>query len=181
MSTDIRLATVEDAQRVAVFLSHVYETRHGIGSAGSLEMLQRTVVSLFTDDEAVTVFVSEDSGVLQGVAAARHAVGVGTCELIFIQATDNVQGRGVAQTLLRYLVENCAARGGDTLMTSIPSSDVRARGFLRREGFLATAGEHALASPKSDEDITYVLDVGMALTLSTMSDEAPDAPDAADS
>jgi GNAT superfamily N-acetyltransferase len=177
MSTDIRLAAVEDAQRVASFLSHVYETRHGIGSAGSLEMLQRTVVSLFTDDEAVTVFVSEDSGVLQGVAAARHAVGVGTCELIFIQATDSVQGRGVAQTLLRHLVENCAARGGDTLITSTLSSDVRARGFLRREGFIASAAEHDLASPTSEETITYVLDVEMALARSTMVDEVPKAAD----
>jgi GNAT superfamily N-acetyltransferase len=177
MSTDIRLATVEDAPRVASFLSHVYETRHGIGSAGSLEMLQRTVVSLFTDDEAIEVFVSEASGVLQGVAAVRHAVDDGTCELVFIQATDSVQGRGVAQTLLRHLVENCAARGGDTLITSTLSSDVRARGFLRREGFIASVGEHASASPTSDETITYVLDVEMALARSTMSDEETDAAD----
>jgi L-amino acid N-acyltransferase YncA len=176
MGTDIRVATGDDAQRVASFFTDLYETRHGIGSAGSLEMLQRTVASLFTDDEALTVFISEASGVLQGVAAARHAVDVGTCELISVQASDSVQGRGVAQTLLRYLVENCAVRGGSTLVTSIPSSDVRARGFLRREGFVATADEHASASPKGDETITYVLDVGMALAPSTMSDEAPDAP-----
>lgn len=177
MGTDIRLATGEDAQRVASFFSDLYETRHGIGSAGSLEMLQRTVASMFTDDEALTVFVSEASGDLQGVAAARHAVDDGACELISIQASDSVQGRGVAQTLLRHLVENCDARGGDTLNTSIPSSDVRARGFLRREGFIASAGEHASALPKSDEVITYVLDVAMALARSTMSDEDPDAAD----
>lgn len=177
MGTDIRLATGDDAQRVASFFSDLYETRHGIGSAGSLEMLQRTVASLFTDDEALTVFVSEASGVLQGVVAARHAVDVGTCELISIQASDSVQGRGVAQTLLRHLVEICAARGGDTLITSIPSSDVRVRGFLRREGFIASAGELSSASPRDDETITYVLDVEMALARSTMSDEEPDAVD----
>jgi ribosomal protein S18 acetylase RimI-like enzyme len=177
MRTAIRLATGEDAQRVASFLSDVYETRHGIGSAGSLEVLQRTVASMFTDDETLTVYVSEASGALQGVAAARHAVDDGACELFFIQASDSVQGRGFAQTLLRHLVENCAARGGDTLITSIPSSDVRARGFLRREGFIASAGEHASVSPTSDGNITYVLDVKMALARSTMSDENPDAAD----
>jgi len=177
MDTDIRLATGEDAQRVASFFVDLYETRHGIGSASSLEMLQRAVASLFTDDEALTVFVSEASSVLQGVVAARHAVDVGTCELISIQASDSVQGRGVAQTLLRHLIENCAARGGDILMTSIPASDVRVRGFLRREGFIASAGEHASASTKSDEAITYVLDVAMALARSTVSDEDPDAAD----
>jgi L-amino acid N-acyltransferase YncA len=177
MGTDIRLATGEDAPRVASFFSDLYETRHGIGSASSLDMLQRTVASLFVDDGALTVFVSEASGVLQGVAAARHAVDDGTCDLISIQASDSVQGRGFAQTLLGHLVENCAARGGNTLTTSIPSSDVRARGFLRREGFVASAGEHASALPTSDETITYVLDVEMALARSTMSDEDPDAAD----
>jgi L-amino acid N-acyltransferase YncA len=177
MPTDIRLATGEDAPRVASFFSDLYETRHGIGSSGSLEMLQRTIASLFTDDGAITVLISEASGVLQGVAAARHSVGDGTCELISIQASDSVQGRGVAQTLLRHLIENCAARGGDTLITSIPSSDVRVRGFLRREGFIATAGDHDGASPKSDEAITYVLDVEMALARSTMPDEDPVAAD----
>src|SRR5664280_2422001 len=115
MGTDIRLATGEDAPRVASFFVDLYVTRHGIGSEASLEMLQRSVASLFTDDEAVTVFVSEASSVLQGVVVARHAVDDGACELISIQASDSVQGRGVAQTLLRHLVENCAARGGDTL------------------------------------------------------------------
>ena len=73
MATEIRLATGEDAQRVASFFTDLYETRHGIGSAGSLEMLQRTVAALFADDEALTVFVSEGARALHGVAAVRHA------------------------------------------------------------------------------------------------------------
>lgn len=177
MGMDIRRATGDDAQRVASFFTDLYETRHGIGSAGSLEMLQRTVAALFADDEALAVFVSEGSGALLGVAAVRHAVGDGTCELIAIQADDSVQGRGVAQTLLRHLVENCASLGGKTLTTSVPSSDVRARGFLRREGFFPSPEENAAASPNGDAIVTYVLDVEAALARVTMPDQDGDGAD----
>lgn len=177
MGSGIRLATGEDAQRVAAFFTDIYETRHGIGSAGSLEMFQRTVASLFADDEALTGLISEGSGALQGVAAVRHAVGEGACELIAIQANDSVQGRGVAQTLLRYVIESCAARGDGTLTTRVPSSDVRARGFLRREGFIATAEDIATASPTSDTAIVYTLDVEAALSRVTVPDEDADAAD----
>jgi len=173
MRTDIRRATGEDAHRVASFFTDLYETRHGVGSAGSLEMLQRTVAALFADDDALTVFVSEGSGALLGVAASRHAVGDGACELIAVQANDSVQGRGVAQTLLRHLVENCASLGGDILTTSVPSSDVRARGFLRREGFFASTEELSTSSSADDAMITYVLDVEAALARVTMPDEDP--------
>ncbi len=177
MPTDIRLATGEDAQRVAAFFTGLYESRHGIGSAGSLEMLQRTVAALFTDDPALTVFLSEGSGALLGVAAIRHAAGDGACELVSIQASDSVQGRGIAQTLLRHIVENCASQGGQIVTTSVPASDVRARGFLRREGFFASAEELASQSSQSDAVVTYVLDVETALTQATFPDENLDAPD----
>ncbi|NYI40051.1 GNAT family N-acetyltransferase [Demequina lutea] len=167
MWMDIRLATGEDAHRVASFLTELHETRHGIGSAGSLEIPQRLVAGLLADDEALTVFISESTGALQGVAAVRHAITDGACELFAIQANDSVRGRGVAQTLLRHLVENCASRGGDMLTTSVPSSDVRARGFLRRDGFIAAADELATASPVDDAVIMYALDVEAALARVT--------------
>lgn len=186
MRTEIRLASGDDAQRVAAFFTNLYETRHGIGSASSLEMLQRTVASLFADDEALTVVIAERSGALQGVAAARHAPHEGPCKLIAIQANDTIRGRGVAQTLLGYLVKNCAARGGTALATSVQAPDVRARGFLRREGFVASAEELATASPASTELISYTLDVATALARVTLADDdddddtaaAPAAPDA---
>ena len=177
MGSDIRLATGGDAQRVAAFFTDLYETRHGIGSAGSLEMLQRTVASLFADDEALSVVISEASGALQGVAAVRYAVDGGPCELVAIQASDSVQGRGVAQTLLRYLIEKCASRGGGILTTGVPSTDVRARGFLRREGFVAAAEDLATASPMSDAVITYTLDVAAALSRVTEPEDEAEAPE----
>jgi len=171
MVTEIRLASGDDAPRVASFFTDIYETRHGIGSACSLEMLQRTIASLFADDGEVTVFISEGSGTVQGVAAVRHGEDEGACELVAIQADDTIRGRGVAQTLLTHLVENCASCGSATLATSVPSSDVRARGFLRREGFVASAGEIVTASPTSDAVIEYTLDVAAALARVTLSDD----------
>lgn len=171
MRTEIRLAAGDDTQRVASFFTSLYETRHGIGSASSLEMLQRTIASLFADDDAFVVFISESSGAVQGVAAVRHAAHDGPCELIAIQADDTIRGRGVAQTLLSYLVRSCASQGGTSLTTSVASSDVRARGFLRREGFVASAEELETASATSDELIIYTLDVAAALARVTLTDE----------
>lgn len=171
MRTEIRRASGDDAQRVASFFTDLYETRQGIGSAGSPEMLQRTIASLFADDGELTVFISEGSGDVQGVAAVRHGQDKGACEMITIQADDTIRGRGVAQTLLTYLVENCASCGSATLATSVPVSDVRARGFLRREGFVASAEELATASPTNDGSITYALDVAAALARVTLSDD----------
>lgn len=176
MRTDIRLASSGDAQLVASFFSDVYETQHGIGSAGSLEMLQRTVASLFSDDEAPTVFISEADGVVLGVAAVKQAMGSAVCELIAIQTNDSVHGRGVAQTLLRTVVEYCAARGGSTLVTTVPSSDVRARGFLRREGFVASAEELATGSQAITSDVVYTLDVVAIATRAMLPDTDPEAP-----
>lgn len=174
MRTQIRRATGDDAHRVAAFFTNLYESRHGIGSGASLEMLQRTVASLFTEDEALTVFLSERAGALQGVGAVRHSASDGPCELIAIQADDTIRGRGVAQTLLRYLVESCAARGGTALVTSVDAPDVRARGFLRREGFVASAEELATASPASTTVVVYTLDIATALARVTLTDD--DAP-----
>ena len=171
MRTEIRRASGDDAQRVASFFTDLYETRHGIGSAGSLEMLQRTIASLVADDGELTVFISEGSGDVQGVAAVRHGHAEGACEMVTIQADDTIRGRGVAQTLLTYLVKSCASCGSATLATSVPASDVRARGFLRREGFVASAEELATASPTNDGSITYMLDVAAAVARVTLSDD----------
>lgn len=171
MRTEIRPASGDDAQRVAAFFTMLYETRHGIGSASSLEMLQRTVASLFAGDDTLSVFLSEDSSGIQGVVAARQAEGDTTCELTAIQADDTIRGRGVAQTLLGFLVGHCASRGGAAIVTSVAASDVRARGFLRREGFVAAAEEIAIGSPASEELIVYTLDVETARARVTLTDE----------
>ena len=165
MMTGIRAVSGGDSSLVAAFFRSVYESRHGVGSSSEIEMLQRTVASFFGDDEALTVWVSEVSGAVQGVAAVRHSVGSGPCELVTIQTRDSVQGRGTAQTLLRHVVKSCAERAGTVLETSVPMSDVRARGFLRREGFVATTEDLQGRVPGGDVAITYRLDVVEALAL----------------
>jgi len=159
METGIRLASHDDLESVAAFFTSVYEARHGVGSARNMEMLQRTVSSLFGDNDALTVLVSESAGLLQGVAAVKHSEVGGPCELVTIQTNDSVQGRGVAQTLLRQVIEMCASRGGTVLATGVPMADVRARGFLRREGFVVSAEEPDAGRLGADGSVTYRLDV----------------------
>jgi len=163
--TEIRAVSGGDSPLVSAFFRSVYESRHGVGSSSEIEMLQHTVAALFGGDDAPTVWVSERSGAVQGVVAVRHSVTPAPCELVTIQTHDTVKGRGTAQTLLRHVVTTCAERGGTALETSVPSSDVRARGFLRREGFVASSEELEGAGPGEDVTITYRLDVVEALAL----------------
>ena len=160
MVTVIREASTDDTVAVAAFFTAVYEGQHGIGSTGAVEMLIRTIAVLFPEEGAgPTVFISESAGVIHGVVAARHADESGECEIVTIQVYDTVRGRGVAQTLLRKLVEHCSAMGGVTLKTEVPLSDVRARGFLRREGFSAAASDFEASSGAVDGTLWYSLPV----------------------
>lgn len=170
MRTGIRAANDDDAHLVAVFFTKIYEKHHGIGSVSALEMLERTVASLFTDTDPPTVYLSEVAGRVQGVAAVRHLPLAGECDLIAIQADDTIQGRGVAQTLLRHVVVECAALGGVALRTGVPLSDVRARGFLRREGFVALVDDLVTAPIADDATISYRLEVAAVLASGKFDD-----------
>lgn len=161
MSIGIRAATPDDAAGVAAFFSAVYEGEHGLGSAGALEMLQRTVAVLFPDHaEPPAVYVYESGAAIQGVGAVRPGNAEGACELITIQVFDNVQGRGIAQRLLHRVVELCSQQGATKLYTMVPLADVRARGFLRREGFVADAEDGIAAGGPPDSIVRYVLGIG---------------------
>ena len=158
METVIREATSDDIVPVAAFFTAIYEGQHGIGSTGSIEMLRHTIALLFPDDgQAPTVFVSESGGMIHGVVAVNPANASGECEIVTIQVNDTVRGRGVAQTLLRRIVEHCAAVGGETLTTEVPLSDVRSRGFLRREGFAAAPADFEATSGAVDGTLWYSL------------------------
>lgn len=151
MGQGIREALVEDAPAVATFFKDVFEGHHGIGSADAVEMLQRTVAVLFPPIEPVpAVFMYEQADNIIGVAAVRPPGESGICELVTVQVFDNVQGRGVAQTLLQRVLERSREWHGSTIATEVLHGDVRARGFLRREGFVADAEpDGALPGPTS--------------------------------
>ncbi len=165
MRTGIRAATTDDAAAVAAFFTSVYEVHHGLGTASVAEMLDRTLSVLFpAEGEPPTVFVSELADVIQGVAATRVAGERGECELVTVQVYDTVQGRGIAQTLLREVVAHCTGLGATTLTTEVPLHDVRARGFLRREGFAATADDLEASSGEVDGVLKYSMSFEDAAT-----------------
>ena len=151
MGQGIREALVDDASAVAAFFKDVFEGHHGIGSADAADMLQRTVAVLFPPIEPVpAVFLYEQADRLLGVAAVRPPNGDGVCELVTVQVFDTVQGRGIAQTLLQRVLESVRSWGGESMVTAVVHGDVRARGFLRREGFIADPEpDGALPDPTS--------------------------------
>ena len=152
MGSGIRRATADDAATVAAFFAAVYEMEHGRGSAGALEMLQRTIAVLFPEEHAPVVYLYETDAI-HGVGAVRDA-GDGIRELVTVQVFDTVQGRGVAQTLLHHLVEQSRSDGCRTIFTLVPPADVRARGFLRREGFVSDGDDRTAGDA---EPLRYVL------------------------
>lgn len=143
MVRGIRVASVDDASAVADFFTSVYEGEHGAGAAAALQMRERTLAVLFpVEGERPEVFVYDagEAGI-QGVTAVRAEPPLGEAELITVQVFDTVQGKGIAQTLLRRAIDHVRASGVATLHTAVDAADVRARGFLRREGFTVTLPE----------------------------------------
>lgn len=135
MVQPIREATKADAVAIAAFFTSVYESVHGRASASAVEMLERTMAVLFPADDATWVVVYDDEGVISGAAGITAPHSGQDCELLSIQAHDNVKGRGVAQTLLHKVIEKARVGGAQAIVTSVTAGDDRARGFLSREGF----------------------------------------------
>jgi hypothetical protein len=79
---------------------------------------------------------------------------------------------------LRHVLVACAALGGVALTTDVPLSDVRARGFLRREGFVALVDELAPAPVADDAMISYRLDVTAVVASGKLDDIKDDEPSA---
>lgn len=158
MQQGIREASVDDAASVAGFFSSIFEDTHGAGSSSALEMLQRTVAVLFPPSDAEpTVYVYEHDGTILGVVAAARPDSSGVSQLLTIQVFDNVQGRGIAQTLLGRVIDHVRQWGAVSVATQVPYSDVRARGFLRREGFSSSGELPELPGP--DTTVEYTLDL----------------------
>lgn len=135
MVQPIREATRADAVAIAAFFTSVYESVQGRASASAVEMLDRTMAVLFPADDATWVVVYDDEGVISGAAGISLPEPGRDCELLSIQAHDNVKGRGVAQTLLHRVIEKAREAGAGAIVTSVTTGDDRARGFLSREGF----------------------------------------------
>lgn len=133
VSLSVREATVADLPAIVGLFSEVYDARHGDGAAADVSMAERTAAGLFGEVPTLT-WVYEPRGVARGVAAVRLAP-TGGLDLVALQVTDSVPGRAAAQVLVQHVVAYAAAQGVDHVVAAVPADDVRARGFLRREGF----------------------------------------------
>lgn len=159
MERGIRIVTAQDAEAVTQFFTAVYETRHGAGTAQTLRLLERTLETLFpAAPDRPTVFAYDaGDGAVQGVAAVRGPDVAGAAELITVQVFDTVQGKGIGQTLLRRTVEHVRAGGATLFHTVVEGEDVRARGFLRREGFVAEVPEGDQGAAQHGGLVRYVM------------------------
>ncbi len=152
MATPIRVADAADAASVAQFFDGIYDSQHGPGSASAWGMVERTAAVLFPERGGPTVLVYDVDGDIQGVVAYQIDPAHGCATIVTVQVRDTVRGRGAAQQLLSETVRACVIAGVSMLSTEVAAADVRARGFLRREGFsVVVEGETA---PESEDDAT---------------------------
>ncbi len=114
--------------------------------------------TLFARDiERPTVFAYEAvDGAVLGIAAVREPDEAGAAELITVQVFNTVQGKGIGQTLLRRAIDHVRQAGASLLHTVVESEDVRSRGFLRREGFVAELAENERGDA-ADGVVRYVI------------------------
>ncbi len=155
MAALIRVASAADVEGVTGLFSRIYETGRGPGSANDQGLWERTIAVLFPDSDGPTVLVYVIEGDIQGVTAYRLGPQDGFAFLITVQAHDSVWGRSTAQQLLSETARRCAAEGASVLLTEVPAADVRARGFLRREGFSAVAEGDVADESQTDAVVTY--------------------------
>ncbi|MCB2412238.1 GNAT family N-acetyltransferase [Demequina sp. TTPB684] len=159
MSAPIRIAAAADTQDVARFFSGVYESRRGRGAATSQGLFERTIDVLFPREDAPTVLLYIADGDIHGVVAFRIDPDRQRAELVTVQAHDTVRGRSAAQQLLGETVRHCDREGVPVLVTDVPAADVRARGFLRREGFAVVIDGAADEAAPEEGVVTYARSV----------------------
>jgi N-acetylglutamate synthase-like GNAT family acetyltransferase len=155
MVAHIRVADAADTEGVARLFARIYESGRGPGAARDQGLSERTIAVLFPDRDRPTVLVYVIDGDIEGVVAYRLDRQSGSASLITVQTHDTVRGRSAAQLLLSETARRCAAEGMSELVTDVPAADVRARGFLRREGFSAVVESDVSDAPLLDAVVTY--------------------------
>ena len=144
MARGIRIASPNDESAILEFFTAMVAHRADDEGRHSVRMLHDLMETLFARDaERLTVFAYEGAdGAIQGIAAVREPDEAGAAELITVQVFNTVQGKGIGQTLLRRAIDHVRQAGATLLHTVVESEDVRSRGFLRREGFVAELAEN---------------------------------------
>lgn len=152
------MASASDAASIVSFFSQVYDAHHGPAAAGALHLEDRTRDVLFPQQDPPDVLVFEAAdGAIEGVTAVRIAPESRAAELLTVQVFDTVQGKGIGQTLLRSTVDHVRAAGATLVYTDVDREDVRARGFLRREGFVVEVADDESTGAEDAGTVRYVL------------------------
>ena len=159
MARGIRIATASDESAILEFFTAMVEHRADDEGRHSVKMLHELMETLFVRTaDRPTVFAYEASdGAVQGIAAVREPDAAGAAELITVQVFNTVQGKGIGQTLLRRAIDHVRHAGASLLHTVVESEDVRSRGFLRREGFVAELPENDRGVVADDGVVRYVI------------------------
>ncbi|MBA3666993.1 MAG: GNAT family N-acetyltransferase [Sphingomonas sp.] len=78
-------------------------------------------------------------------------------ELRQLYVTEEVKGRGVAHTLIEWVIACARARRADHLYLSVFTDNPRARRFYEKLGFEAEGTHHFMVGSQADEDIVMRL------------------------
>lgn len=143
----IRIATVEDAERVSAFAARAFaETFAADNTAEDMAAylaatfspeLQRAEIA----DAATRVLLAESDGTVVGYAQlAAHprpacVSGSIPIEIVRFYVDRGWHGRGVAQALMRRVIDAAARMGADTLWLGVWERNPRAIAFYRKMRF----------------------------------------------
>jgi len=150
---EIRIATVEDAERVSAFAARTFaETFAADNAAEDMALhlattytpeLQRTELA----DRTMRTLVAERDGEMVAYAQlASHeapgcVTGAAPIELARIYIDRAWHGHGIAQAMMRRAIEEAKQMGGETLWLGVWERNPRAIAFYRKMGF-TDVGSH---------------------------------------
>jgi ribosomal protein S18 acetylase RimI-like enzyme len=143
----IRPARPDDASALASFARRIFDAT--FGPFNDPADMRAYTDEAFGDaqqgselvDPAIATLLAEADGELAGYAqvSARRtppaAAGPRPIELMRFYVGTGWQGRGVAQALMRAVVEEASRRGGGTLWLCVWGENARALAFYRKWGF----------------------------------------------
>lgn len=110
------------------------------------------------NDPEVAIRVAEDAGTLAGFVELApkklpYETSAPALELRRLYLRYNYHGRGIADTLMKWVVQAAAARGARELILSVFVDNHRARRFYERYGFEVVGKYDFMVGSHADEDL----------------------------
>jgi diamine N-acetyltransferase len=109
-------------------------------------------------DPEVSIRVAEADGVLTGFVELApkklpYETSAPALELRRLYLRSSAHGRGIADTLMKWALQEAAARGAQELVLSVYVDNHRARRFYERYGFEAVGKYDFMVGSHADEDL----------------------------